>query len=106
MLGLVTAVKLRQWRGVKAVAGPSGVVISTRLRTTAEDEYVLDLVAEQLGKLRRADLGVITRPRPVDRSLDGAAKRQVRRDRSAGCRGCGPNLAALTLTGTTSVCMW
>jgi hypothetical protein len=41
----VTAVRLREWRGVKLVAGPAGVAISTRLRMTPDDERVLDLVA-------------------------------------------------------------
>jgi hypothetical protein len=72
----VTAQKLRQWRGVKPVAGPCGVAITTRLRTTPEDERVLDLVAEHLGRLRRADLAAITRPQPLDRAMDEAAKRQ------------------------------
>ena len=30
----MTAVKLREWRGVKPVPGPSGAAITTRLRTT------------------------------------------------------------------------
>ncbi len=77
----MTARKLRQWRGVKPVAGPCGVAITTRLRTTPDDEYVLDLVAEHMGRLRRADLAAITRPKPLDRSMDEAAKRQARRDR-------------------------
>ena len=55
--GRVVAVeRLREWRGVKPVAGPSGVSIATRLRTTAEDEFVLDAVADHVGRLRRADL--------------------------------------------------
>lgn len=49
MLPCVTAVKLREWRGVKPVAAPAGVAITTRLRTSPEDERVLDLVAEHLG---------------------------------------------------------
>jgi hypothetical protein len=48
MIGCVTAVKLRDWRGVKPVAGPCGVAIATRLRTTPDDEHVLDLVADPL----------------------------------------------------------
>src|SRR5882757_9144744 len=52
----VRSARLREWRGVKAVAAPSGVAIGTRLRTSADDERVLDLVAEHLGRLRRADL--------------------------------------------------
>ena len=80
--GRVVAVqRLRQWRGVKPVAKPSGVAITTRLRTTAEDERVLDLVAAHLGRLRRTDLAAVTRPVPLDPSLDGDAKRQARRDR-------------------------
>ena len=81
MIDGVTAVRLREWRGVKPVAGPSGVAISTRLQTTPEDECVLDLVAEHLGGLRRADLAAIGRPVPLDPAMDGAAKRQARRDR-------------------------
>jgi IS605 OrfB family transposase len=71
---------LREWRGVKAVAGPSGVAITTRLHTTPEDERVLDLVAEQLGSLRRGDLAAVTRPGSVDAAGDREAKRQARRD--------------------------
>jgi IS605 OrfB family transposase len=77
----MTAVALRQWRGVRPVAGPSGVAISTRLRTTPDDEHVLDLVAEHLGALRRADLARACQPVPVDPGLDGEATRRVRRDR-------------------------
>jgi hypothetical protein len=77
----VTAHKLRQWRGVKPVAGPRGVAISTRLQTTPDDERVLDLVAEHLGRLRRADLAAVTRPEPLDLAIDEAVKRQARRDR-------------------------
>jgi hypothetical protein len=77
----VTAVKLREWRGVKQVAGPAGVAITTRLRTTPEDEHVLDLVAEHLGRLRRTDLAGVCHPVPLDPSLDDTAKRQARRDR-------------------------
>jgi hypothetical protein len=81
MLGCVTAVKLREWRGVKSVASPSGVAITTRFRTTPDDERVLDLVADHLGGLRRADLGQVCHPVPLDPSLDGEAKHQARRDR-------------------------
>jgi hypothetical protein len=77
----VTAQKLRQWRGVKPVAGPAGVAISTRLPTTRDDERVLDLVAEHLGSLRRADLAAATRPEPLDPAMNEAGKRQSRRDR-------------------------
>jgi IS605 OrfB family transposase len=59
------------------VAGPCGAAITTRLRTNPEDERVLDLVAEHLGALRRADLAAVIRPEP----LNGAARRQARRDR-------------------------
>jgi hypothetical protein len=81
MIGFVTAARLREWRGVKPVAGPAGVALTTRLWTTPEDKHVLDLVAEHLGRLRRADLAAITRPAPLDPTLDDAAKRQARRDR-------------------------
>jgi hypothetical protein len=43
----MTAEKLREWRGAKPVAGPSGTAITTRLRTTPGDEAVLDAVAAQ-----------------------------------------------------------
>jgi hypothetical protein len=52
----VTAEKLREWRGVKPVAGPFGVAITTRLWTSNADEAMLDAVAAHLGRLRRADL--------------------------------------------------
>jgi IS605 OrfB family transposase len=58
----MTAVRLREWRGVNPVAGPSGVAIRTRLRVTAADEAVLDAVAGHLGRLRRADLARVCRP--------------------------------------------
>jgi hypothetical protein len=72
---------LRQWRGVKPVAAPSGVAIATRLRTCAEDEFVLDLVADHLGQLRRADLAVTSQREPVDPRLRAAERRAMRRDR-------------------------
>jgi IS605 OrfB family transposase len=81
MIECVTAGKLREWRGVKPVAGPAGVAITTRLRTTPADKQVLDLVAEHLGRLRRADLARICRPVPLEPTMDAAAKRQARRDR-------------------------
>ncbi|HYR17346.1 MAG TPA: hypothetical protein VEQ67_24495, partial [Mycobacterium sp.] len=62
----MTAVRLREWRGVMRVAGPSGVAISTRLRITPGDERVLDLVAEHLGRLRRADLARVSRSLALD----------------------------------------
>jgi IS605 OrfB family transposase len=76
----MTAVKLREWRGVKPVPGPSGAAITTRLRTTPEDDAVLDTVAEHLGRLRRADLAHVCRPVPPGPSLDDEARRQARRD--------------------------
>lgn len=77
----MTAERLRRWRGVKQVAAPAGVAITTRLRTTPEDDQVLNLVAAHLGGLRRADLSRACRPVAVDPSLDGEAKRRVGRDR-------------------------
>lgn len=70
---------LREWRGVKPVAPPLGVAISTRLRTTPEDDQVLDLVAAHVGRLRRADLARVCQPVPLDPCLDAEAKRQLRR---------------------------
>lgn len=66
---------------MKPVAAPTGVAVETRLRTTVEDDRVLDVVAEHLGALRRADLAAVCRPDPVDPALDAEARRQVRRDR-------------------------
>jgi hypothetical protein len=66
---------------VKAVAAPSGVAIGTRLRTCADDERVLDLVAEHLGRLRRADLASACRPQPLAGDLDIDVRRQTRRAR-------------------------
>jgi IS605 OrfB family transposase len=66
---------------VKPVAGPRGVAITTRLRTTPEDERVLDLVAEHLGGLRRTDLAAVTRPEPLDPDIDGATKQRARQNR-------------------------
>jgi IS605 OrfB family transposase len=81
MLRCMTAVKLREWRGVRPVAGPAGVAISTRLRTTPEDERVLDLVADHLGRLRRTDLARVCNPVPADPSLEDKGKYRARRDR-------------------------
>jgi hypothetical protein len=81
IIGCVMAVRLREWRGVKPVAGPAGVAITTRLRITPEDERVLDLVAQHLGGLRRADLAAVTWPEPLDPAIDGEGRRQARRDR-------------------------
>jgi hypothetical protein len=57
--------KLRQWRGVKPVAPPAGVSITTRIRTSTEDEKVLDVVADHVGKLRRKDLTAVCHPIPL-----------------------------------------
>jgi IS605 OrfB family transposase len=79
--GDMKAAGLRQWRGVKEVASPSGVTITTRLWTTPTDDNVLNLVADHLGRLRRADLAVRTRPETLGSTLDGTAKHEVRRER-------------------------
>jgi hypothetical protein len=76
----MTAVRLREWRGVKPVAGPSGTAIRTRLRITHADEVVLDAVAGHLGRLRRADLARVCRPAPPAAGLREAGRRQARRD--------------------------
>ena len=78
---VVTVERLREWRGVKPVAGPSGVAITTRLRTTPEDEFVLDAVADHVGRLRRADLAAVCRPEPMAAGLDADARRRFRRER-------------------------
>jgi hypothetical protein len=66
----VTTHKLRQWRGVKPVAYPTGVAITARLRTSTDDEFVLDQVAAHLGGLRRADLAATAhRPTPPTNRL-------------------------------------
>jgi IS605 OrfB family transposase len=77
----VTAERLREWRGVKPVAAPSGVAITTRLRTTPEDEMVLDAVADHLGQLRRADLAAVCRAEPLPAGAHTDARRQARRER-------------------------
>jgi hypothetical protein len=77
----VTVEKLREWRGVKPVADPAGVAITTRLRATPADISVLNAVASHLGRLRRADLAMASRPVRVAPGLDDAARRQDRRDR-------------------------
>jgi hypothetical protein len=65
---------------VKPVPGPSGAAITTRLRTTPEDDTVLDAVARHLGRLRRADLAYVCHPVPSGLSLDDDVNRQARRD--------------------------
>jgi hypothetical protein len=57
------------------------VAITSRLRTTPQDEQVLDLVADHVGRLRRADLARVCHPVPVDPGLDDAAKRLAHRHR-------------------------
>jgi hypothetical protein len=64
------------------------------LRTSADDERVLDLVAEHLGRLRRADLASACRPQPYAAGLDTDARRQARRDR--------PNSRKTALTAQSS----
>jgi IS605 OrfB family transposase len=71
----------RPWRGVKQVAAPTGVAITTRLPTTPADEHVLDLVAAHLGRLRRADLAQRSRPVPVGPALEDELQRRLRRER-------------------------
>ncbi|MDT5087059.1 MAG: hypothetical protein QOJ61_4102 [Mycobacterium sp.] len=63
------------------VAAPLGVAITTRLRTAAADEAVLDAVADHVGRLRRADLAAVSRPRPLAPASDAETRRQARRDR-------------------------
>jgi IS605 OrfB family transposase len=63
------------------VASPSGVAIMTRLRTTPEDEVVLDAVAAHLSELRRGDLAAVCRPPAMAAGLDPDARRRLRRDR-------------------------
>jgi IS605 OrfB family transposase len=76
----MTAEKLREWHGVKAVVGPSGTTITTRLRTTQAEDAVLNAVAEHLGQLRRADLSAISCSASLDPGLDSAGKQRARRD--------------------------
>jgi IS605 OrfB family transposase len=71
--------RLREWRGVKPVAGPPGAAITTRLRTTQAEDAVLDAVAGHLGRLRRADLAQVCRPATLTVGA-GEAGRQARRD--------------------------
>jgi len=72
----MTAVRLREWRGVKPVPGPSATAVATRLRVTATDEAVLDAVAGHLGRLRRADLAAASRPSLPGHGLDAVGQRQ------------------------------
>lgn len=73
--------KLREWRGVKPVAAPGGVAITTRLRTSVDDEWVLDRVAAHVGRLRCADLAANACREPVDPRLSVEQRRAVRRGR-------------------------
>jgi IS605 OrfB family transposase len=66
---------------VKPVAAPTGVAISARVRTTAEDDQVLDLIAQHLGRLRRCDLAPLSQPQHVDLGLDADGRQQARRTR-------------------------
>jgi hypothetical protein len=73
--------KLRLWRGIKPVAAPTGLAISTRLRTTPDDERVLDLVAAHLARLRCSDLAAVSCSEPADMGLSAGDLRAVRRGR-------------------------
>jgi hypothetical protein len=75
----MTALRLREWRGVKPVAAPSGAAITTRLQTTPADQAVLDAVAGHLERLRRTDLARVCRPAPTA-GLGEDGRRQARRD--------------------------
>ena len=77
----MSARKLREWRGVKLTAAPSGAAVTTRLRTTPDDDQVLNLVAAHLGRLRRADLAAASRPVPFPPGLDAGQLRQARKGR-------------------------
>jgi hypothetical protein len=79
--GVVVSSVRRPWRGVKSVAVPAGVAISTRVRTTPEDYQVLGLVAGHLGWLRRSDLAAVSHAQQVDLGLDVEGCRQARRTR-------------------------
>jgi len=57
------------------------VAISTRVRTTREDDRVLDLVAANLGWLRRCDLAAVSHSPQVDPGLDTEGRHQARRTR-------------------------
>jgi IS605 OrfB family transposase len=74
----MTAVRLREWRGVKQVPGPPGAAITTRLRVTPADGAVLDAVAEHMGRLRRADLALVCRP--IVGGMGEVGRRHARRD--------------------------
>ena len=76
----MTAVRLREWREVKPVAGPSGAAITTRLRVTPTDEAVLNVIARHLGRLRRADLAQAFRSARPDGGTGERGRRQARRD--------------------------
>lgn len=71
---------MRRWRGSKPVAAPAGASTATRLRTSTDDELVLDAVAAHLGGLRRADLAAISHRPPPDPQLNDAQRRQARRN--------------------------
>ncbi len=66
---------------MRPVAGPAGVAITTRLRTTPGDAAVLDAVAKHLGQLRRADLAARCHPEPVPDGLSSQALGALRRQR-------------------------
>lgn len=88
----MTAMRQRGWRGVKPVAGLSGIAITTRLRTAPADDAVLHAVAGHLGHLRRADLVRICRPASAA-GTGGGGRRQTHR---AGQNARKRNLTALS----------
>ena len=72
---------LREWRGVKPVAAPTGTSTTTRLRTSACDEKVLDAVADHLGRLRRADLAAYSCKEPENPQWSRETRVQERRNK-------------------------
>jgi hypothetical protein len=77
----MTARKLREWRGVKQVAAPTGIAVTTRVATSERDKAVLSAVAAQTSTIRRADLAA--RTGAVGAQQDNASRARRKRGMTA-----------------------
>jgi len=69
--------------GVEVVATLAGVAISTRLRTTVADEYVLDGLTALLGRLRRGDLAATSQRSAQRCAVAGSTRKKALSARSS-----------------------
>lgn len=78
---VVTVERLREWRGVKPVADRRCGDYYPAAYPPPEDEFVVDAVADHVGRIGRADLAARCYAEPLAAGLDADACRPVRRER-------------------------